>query len=201
MRSNRTAQKHPGSLVGVSRLRQAKRRLNAKRQSSTGNQTDSFYPTNKICNPNHTMPETDVDKFLAQTEAIENTKLERWESQIFELLAKKASYETIRKYLKIQGLKAERSNIAKFVKAKKRAKLYAKAMEQRNSGLPNPIDSSKPPQKFSSESSQNAPSTTSTDPPAQPPHNLITQRNNPSEFPNALPEFTWDPKNKPPVDW
>ena len=80
----------------------------------------------------HKMSDSEIDKFLAEWESKNKSALDPWESQIFELLAKNASYEKIQRFLKTKNVNAERGNIARFAKAKKRAHLYAKAMAYRN---------------------------------------------------------------------
>ena len=137
------------------------------------------------------MSDNDVDKFLAEFEAEKKTKLPPWESQIFELLSKNASYETIKSFLKAKNVEVDRSAIIQFVKAKKRAHLYEKAMQQRGKPIqPKPAQEKPGPQG----TQLKEPSLTeSTDP--------VKSDNARKPGQSNLPGFVWDVKNKPKVEW
>jgi len=136
------------------------------------------------------MSNSKVDKFLAETESPPRTKIELWEAEIFELLAKNSTYQKIAAFLKIEGVETNRSNIAKFVKAKKRSELYEKAMQQRGKPIQAKHSQDKPAPK---ETPLKEPTTESTEPSKNP-----SQK---APLPNALPEFVWDVKNKPKSRW
>ncbi len=136
------------------------------------------------------MSETDIDEFLTQRPP-KKTKLDAWESHIFELFARNATYETIKEYLKTKDVTVNISSIAEFVKAKKRAHLYEKAMQQRGK----PVQSALTQQKPEPQATQPKEPT----PTESPNQNLAQTQNTP--LATDIPKFEWDVKNKPKSRW
>lgn len=135
------------------------------------------------------MSDSDVDKFLADTK--KEGVLAPWENQIFELLAKKASYEKIRRFLEIKNVKAVRSQIENFVKAKKRSDLYEKAMQERGKPIqPKPAQDEPVPQGTQLKEPT---------PIESPNQNRDQTKNTPLS--TDIPKFEWDVKNKPKSRW
>jgi hypothetical protein len=134
------------------------------------------------------MSDSQVDKFLAESPT---TKLQLWESQIFELLSKRATYGQITKFLATVNVQTQRTTVMKFVKAQKRAHLYKKAMSERSAGTQTTALRNNP-------SSPNKVKDLTNPTCVQTP----VKQENPEKSSNLLPEpFAWDVKNKPKLRW